>query len=192
MPPHLACYELFVLFFFYSPDQYCYLHLGVNCGYECRCGSVDGVWIVLGCLLVIWHHYYPLWTPKSHRKKVQELFSRTPLPVWFWGRTERQGNLWRHGKDSKLLTLVWLKPIACWDSIIPAHLMFAIRIAYIQTIVLYEDIFKLECVNAMSLSIDDLQVLPYFSLRYFPEVSQIRLLIFIYSKHILTDHGLVI
>lgn len=70
--------------------------------------------------------------------------------------------------------------------------MFAIRIAYIQTTVLYEDIFKLECVNVRSLSIDDLQVLPYFSLRYFPEVSQTRLLIFIYSKHILTDHGLVI
>lgn len=61
--------------------------------------------------------------------------------------------------------------------------MFAIRIAYIQTIVLYEDIFKLECVNAMSLSIDDLQVLSYFSL---------RLLMFIYSKHVPTDHGLVI
>lgn len=113
---------------------------------------------------------------ESQKENPGTTFYRTPLPVWFWGRTERQGNLWRHGKDSKLLTPVWLKPVASWDSIIPAHLMFAIRIAYIQTIVLYEDIFKLECVNAMSLSIDDIQVLSYFSLRYFPGVSQTRLL----------------
>lgn len=38
--PYLACYELFALFF-YSADQYCYLHLGVNCGYERICGSVE-------------------------------------------------------------------------------------------------------------------------------------------------------